>query len=697
MIVARSDESKEAVCPFCTEILVEEQRRIVEGLAAQGVDFCSDTWNISKWCRRRILGNRPLQLRFGKTGKRIASRLGFIEPHVKYLIGKMRLDEGAADTRLFQFIGSMIKLSCFLEAEGYRGLGGLTKDTFRAYENYILKLPIVEIYKQRCLSHAYFFIRGLGMDIDWRPPLIVLSRDHRISDRYIKNLKSKRIPEDVIVQLLSLAGRLIEDRHQKISSASWTTSDDHDLLICAVLILLLGSYTRIGEILSLECDCEFDTPQGYALRITAEKSHSPELRTVAPEYVPVVKDILKTVREVTDLSRSYTRFWEEKGEIKYVIGEQRLSQSLFCFMKRGEKNRSSYGVTRSLMRKLQSRDTRATLQQFLNLTAINPLSESAIKSASLRLPEIMFHSYKRDDKTKFSLADLAKTLLGTGDLFTYQRFHQLLIKKDKSSFPGRYKISHNGAIYHFNSHQIRHFNTTLMLNQGLSMEIVDKLHGRVTPDQSKAYDHPDYAESYIREVRTAQQNNPAVLIDGHRDVLTMKAAPFTVKGDLRSGVLQLVKERAVIGPAAREIQRLGGKLRSRKISAVDFEQASWQFMPMVSISPTRLGFCTHAWAESPCSYHYECLCTDETEICEKLLPFVHPAVLKQLDEIRKDFTMQAELVKKRENSPYKALWERILTAKLKNICQIEHEVRLCLEMKEAGGLIVKEGDDHAES
>ncbi|GEM_PF-6464198 len=640
--------------------------------------------------------NPPLQLRFERIGDKSAGKLGFIESYVKYLIGKMRLDEGAAATRVVQFLGTMIKFSRFLEAEGYRGQGDLTRETFLAYEDYILKLPIVEIYKQRCLFHGLYFIRGLRVDIDWRPQRITLGRDHRSADRYVKNLKSKRIPEDVIVQLLSLTGRLIEERQQKGSLCSWKASDDHDLLICSVMILLIGSYTRIGEILSLHCNCEFDTPQGYALRVTAEKSHRPELKTVAPEYVAVVKKTLKTVREITDLSRRYTRFWEQKGEIKYIIGEQRLSESLFCFMKRGEKNQNSYGVTKSLLMKLESGDDRVTLQEFLNLTAIDPLSEGTVNAASFRLPDTMLHAYKKDKKTLFSLADLSKILLGTGSLFTYQRFHQLLIKEYKSSFPDRYKITHNGAIYHFNSHQIRHYNTTLMLNQGLSMEMVDKLHGRITPGQSKEYDHPDYAESYMREVHAGQQNNPAVVIDGQSDVLTMKATPFTVKGDLRADVLQLVKEQAVIGPVAREIRRLHRKLQSGEISEADFDRSSWQFMPVVSISPTRLGFCTHAWAESSCSYHYECLCNDEREICEKLLPFVHPFVLKRLDEIRKDFAMQAELVKRRQNSPYKVVWERILTAKLKNIEKIKHEIRIRLEMEKTGSLIADEGDDYAE-
>jgi len=204
MIIARPDELKEAFSPFCSEIPVEEQQRIVDGLAAQGIAFISDTWNISGWCRRRILGNPPLQLRFAQSGGKSTAKLGFIEPYVKHLIGKMRLDEGAAATRVVQFLDTMIKFSRFLEIEGYRGLSDLTKDTFLAYEDYVLKLPIVEIYKQRCLFHGHYFIRGLRVDIDWRPQRIGLCCDHRRSDRYVKNLKTKRIPEDVIVQLLSL-------------------------------------------------------------------------------------------------------------------------------------------------------------------------------------------------------------------------------------------------------------------------------------------------------------------------------------------------------------------------------------------------------------------------------------------------------------------------------------------------------------
>ncbi len=696
MIIARPDELKEAFSPFCAEIPVEEQQRIVEGLAAQGIAFNSDTWNISSWCRRRILGNRPLQLRFERMGNKSTAKLGFIEPYVKYLIGKMRLDEGAADTRVVQFLGNMIKLARFLEAEGYDSLGDLRTDTFLAYEEYILRLPIIERYKEYCLFQGHYFIREFSLDIDWRPQRIGLSCDHRRSDRYVANLKTKRIPEDVLVQLISLAGRLIEERQEKISSGSWKVSDDHDLLICAVMILLIGSYTRIGEILSLDCNCEFDTPQGYALRIMAEKSHRPELKTVAPEYVAVARKILKTVREITDLSRRYTRFWEQRGEIKYIIGEQRLSESIFCFMKRGEKNQNSYGVTKSLIRKLQSGDDRVTLQEFLKLTAINPLSERAVNAASLRLPDIMLHAYKRHKKTQFSLADLSKIFLGAGSLFTYQSFQQGLLKKHKSSLPNRYRITYNGAIYHFNSHQIRHYNTTLMLNQGLSMEMVDKLHGRITPEQSKEYDHPDYAESYMREVQASRQNNPAVVIDGHRDVLTMKSTPFIVKGDLRAEVLQQVTEQVVMGPVAREIQKMHRKVQSGDMSAADFDRASWQFMPVVSISPTRLGFCTHAWAESSCSYHYECLCNDKREICEKLLPFVHPIVLKRLDEIRKDFAMQAELVKRRQDSPYKVVRARILPATLKYIDQIEHEIRVRLETIKTVSLIAGEGDDNAE-
>jgi len=696
MIIAGQDELKEVFHPFCVEIPTAEQQRVVNGLAVQGINFVADTWNISGWSRRRILEDRPLHVCFDRAAGKGSGKLGFIKPYVKYLIGKKRLDEEAASGWVLQFLNTMIKFSRFLGAEGYRRLSDLTKETFVLYEDHILKLPIVEIYKQRCVLHGYYFIRGLGLDINWHPPRITLSDDHRSSDYYVKNLKAKRIPEDVIVQLLSLAGRLIEERSEKISSGSWDAQDDQDLLICSAMIFLIGSYTRIGEILALEYNCEFDTPEGYALRVITEKSHQPELRPVAPEYVAVMKDTLKAVREITDLSRKYTRFWEQQGEVKYVIGDQRLSESLFCYIKRGEKNQNNYSVTESLLRKLESGHKRMSLQKFLNLTAIKPLSEHAIYSASCKLPDLMRYAYKRDKKTLFSLVSLSKILLGTGNLFTYQRFHQCLIRK-KSSLPDRYKITHNGVIYHFNSHQIRHYNTTLMLNQGLSMEMVDKLHGRITPEQSKQYDHPDYGDSYMREVRAGQQDNPVAIVDGHRDVLKMKAIPFTVKGDLRTEVLNQVKQKAVTGAVAREIQRLQRKVQSGEMSVADFDQVGWQLMPMVSISPTRLGFCTHAWAESPCSYHYECLCNDKSEICEKLLPFVHPIVLERLNDIRKDFAMQVELLKKRQNSPYKEAWERSLFAKLKNIDQIEHEIRVQLEMKRTDTLIVDEGDANAEN
>jgi hypothetical protein len=693
MIVTRRGDSKDAFLSFCAEIPVEEQRRIAEGLAIQGIDFVSDTWRVSGWSRRRILEDRPLRIYFDRAAGKGCDKLGFIKPHVKYLIGKMRLDQGAASGWVLQFLDSMVKLSSFLKSESYHEVSELSDETFQAYEDHILKLTIGEIYKQRCLLHCNYFIRGLNFDIDWRPPRIALSINHRTSDNYVKNLKTKRIPEDVIVQLLSLTRRLIDERRRRVSLGSCHALIDHDLLVCAVMILLIGSYTRVGEILSLENECEFETPQGYALKVITEKSHQPELRTVAPEYVAVIKEILGAVREITDLSRRYTRFWEQRGEIKYVIEKQNLSGSLFCFMKRGEKNHNSYVVTERLLKELISGNMRVTLKGFLNSTAIKPLNKSVIKAASCKLPDLMLHAYKRDEKSRFSLADLSKTLLGTGNLFTYQRFHQSLIR-GKSGLPDRHNITHNGTIYHFNSHQIRHYNTTIMLNQGLSMELVDKLHGRITPEQSKAYDHPDYAELFMREAQTHTRNNPAVVIDGHHDVLTMKARPFTVKGDLRADVLQMVKEQAVIGPVARELQRLRGKLQSEEISAADFEHSSWQFMPVVSISPTRLGFCTHAWAESTCSYHYECLCNDKMEVCEKLLPFVHPIVLKRLDEIRKDFAMEAELVKRRQDSPYKAVWERILMAKLKNIKLIGHEIQVRLETTKSATMITDEGDDY---
>lgn len=696
MIVTRQDELKGVFHPFCVEIPAEEQQRVVNGLAVQGINFVADTWNISGWSRRRILEDRPLQICFDRATGNGSGKLGFIKPYVKYLIGKMRLDEEAASTRALQFLNTMIKFARFLEAEGCLALSDLTRETFLLYEDHILKLPIGGIYKQRCLLHGRYLIRGLGLDIDWHPPKMTLSDDHRSSHYYVKNLKAKRIPEDVIVQLLSLAGRLIEERPTKISTDSWDAQDDQDLLICAAMMLLIGSYTRIGEILAIENSCEFDTEEGYALRVITEKSHQPQLRPVAPEYVAVVKNILKAVREITDLSRRYTHFWEQRGEVKYVIGDQRLSESLFCYIKRGEKNHNNYTVTESLLRKLKSGDKRVSLDGFLKLTAIRPLNGNAIYSASCKLPDFMRYAYKRDKKTLFSLASLSKILLGTGNLFTYQRFHQFLIKKG-NSLPDRYKITHNGVVYYFNSHQIRHYNTTLMLNQGLSMEMVDKLHGRITPEQSKQYDHPDYADLYMRDVRAGEQDNPVATVDGHHDVLTMKAIPLTVKGDLRAEVLEQVKQNAINGSVAREIQRLHRKVQSGDMSTADFDQAGWQLMPMVSISPTRLGFCTHAWAESPCSYHYECLCNNKGDVCEKLLPFVHPVVLKRLNEIRKDFAIQVELVKRRQNSPYKEAWERALSAKLRNIDKIEHEIRIQLEVKRTNTLITDGGDDNVEN
>lgn len=185
MIIAGQDELKEVFHPFCDEIPTEEQQRVVNGLAVQGINFVADTWNISGWSRRRILEDRPLHICFDRATGKGSGKLGFIKPYVKYLIGKMRLDEEAASTRALQFLSTMIKFSHFLGAEGYRRLNDLTKETFLLYEDHILKLRIVEIYKQRCLFHGHYFIRGLALDIDWHPPRITLSDDHRSSDCYV--------------------------------------------------------------------------------------------------------------------------------------------------------------------------------------------------------------------------------------------------------------------------------------------------------------------------------------------------------------------------------------------------------------------------------------------------------------------------------------------------------------------------------
>lgn len=661
----------------------EEQLRVVKALADQGIDFFSDMWIVTHWADRQ--NGKEYKLNFADNYVRNKLALGWFKNYAKYVVAIERIDISASYLAIMDLYCGCKTFSDYLIEAGCQTLGCISKETMQQFEKHILRSELAPKTKAKRLNIAAHVLSFLNLLIEWTPSVVHLAR-HDV-DVYFKNRKKKLPPHEVILQFHGIARQLIDSMDEKMSNGTWTLQNAYDLFAAGVVILMIGTNSRINEVLFLPTECEYydgdpfepdshgeELPK-YGLIMYVEKPTRGYLKPVVPEYAEVVHEVIQGIRKATDIIRRYVQYWEKMGQIQYALDSktQPFSESLFCFY---DKRSDAKVYLSEKILSLIEEGGKMTLSSF------GRKAGGAPRFNKKRIKRGLGDLYK--PRTKYEVADLCKSAFGTGCLFNSAKLCVYL-----NVFSRKYRIVHEGNPYKLNYHQVRHFTTTAMMNRGIDIHLVDSLHGRKSRGQSAVYDHPTEAELYQRMGGTGINNTLTIRQVEQIDKYNFASKPVEINCDMREEILELFKKDLVTGPKAKAYQKLCNRREAGEISEDEFKYMEWQYFPMVTIAPIRLGLCTHSWYENPCNNHYNCLLDDYGKICKSLAPFVHPKTLVICEEIRRDIELSLELARTREPSEYRDRWIYNLERKSDHNKEIMCEVMGKLEHMQ-NGLLAKE-------
>jgi integrase len=641
----------------------KEQRRIVGALVNLEIDFFADRWSLEKLDGRMIDIKRDRFLIFEDEGSwNKKYKLGWLKNYVKYELGRRIVDDNVnaathlSDLRSLGYFSTYIIGRC-------QNLKDINKGILLHYEDTLLSEKFSTANTCKLLSTPYRFLDMLGIVTGWRPPKLKFSSCH--VDEYLSNNKKKLPPEEVIMQINTAAGQIADAVNGKMKTSELSTADYYDMFTMGELIIQLATFTRLNEVLSLNVECEHFGDSGeYALVITVEKPIRQEIRTVAPEFAETVMKVIATIKKMTHITREYIKFWEKKGDVQYAIkGKQKMSESLFCFFS-----------TTSLAKKTLTKKTLKALKKGRKICRrdFSRMIGGAMNRYLCPVPGRRRYDV-RYYRELLDISDLCAYAFGKGELFRDYKLRPNL----KRVFE-KYSITYNGELYALNTHQLRHYTTTKMMNNGADQAMTDKLHGRQTRGQSETYFHP--TDDDIKEISGDMDKSLCLKSVNEIDVQKFVRQPIEIDHDMRNEVFKLMEKGLILGSTAKFYKKIQQQLESGEMSQAEFEHMKWQIMPMISKPPLLdVGLCMHSWYENPCLNHYGCLLDDYGKICKSLSPIVHASTIKKCEKIINDLEFSLTIARKKEPDEYVDRWIENIEKKITHTKAIMYDVKEQIE------------------
>ena len=458
--------------------------RLVAALKLLGIDFEFDLWMVPGWDDRPRT-NSDARLFFGDSNYTHRSLGAFRDP-AKISVARLRIDQGKNHHFLENFLSRVRCLTANLSDQKITDVSEVDRDVLLNFEAHVLKSDLGIGMMRLILSSAVLFFKMIDHRVDWAPRVIPQDAS---TPTYAKTLKDKRFPEEVVLQVMSKVGSLVRNRKQRIMDNTWTVQDDRDLLVSGALVIELSTFSRINEVLLMPLECEFED-NGYGLRMIEEKTGNPVVKPVVPEQVELIKTLIVAIKEITELSRRYAIAMERHFGPTVIFDGLPASKCLFCNQQDLD---AGFGVTERCLAALEANKS-VLSYKFRELIIQRP--NALCKGVRTAYPKEFRESYNH--KVPYPVADLCRMVLGYPMVLSYSQISFAFRENPRTgnSFSLRHGITHNGKIYIINSHQSRHYTTTMLLNGGAPMPMVDKLHGRKTPGQSETYDHPTFEEAF---------------------------------------------------------------------------------------------------------------------------------------------------------------------------------------------------------
>ncbi|MHB8881813.1 MAG: hypothetical protein ACYC69_09955 [Thermodesulfovibrionales bacterium] len=652
-------------------IPIERQEALFDVLRELGINIHLDEWPFADLVDVKIHRDSQYTYKFGlsATASKYRDGFGWLKPFMKGFIADL-LSGGRTPMRIYHILALMRPFYDFIRRAEINDLSEVTLGVIARYENEVNQTDFADSTKYEMFTFLRDFLKFMNTCTDWQPP-VMSYYNHKSTVAYYQSQKKKLLPDEVMNQLSATAGRISRAILADNYVPSW--DQEQDLFAAGALILAVGTRTRIAEVLSMGVDVELETEIGnFAIVMLKGKDKNGfilEPKPVEAQYVETIKAVLAAIKKVTAPYREYATYWEKKGKVHMIQPSQPLSKSLFCYYKvhSRPKEGNFKRLTRDILDGLWRGESMAR-KQFAEAVKINFGWFSS--------------KFKVDRGTLIPLSELCQIAFQGGYSITYDMFSRALKK-----FCIRYQITYRGKPYCINSHQLRHLTTTKMLNAGAPMVFTDEMHGRSTTGQSTVYDHPTDAE---RRKRAGDVNQSLQKILGvGTPALTEKDIPV-VNIDRHEFAVEAIARGHFTGPRAVAIRRLRERFDAGEIGKGELDATVYQLMGDVTLSPNGAGLCVQNRFERPCEHAHSCfVCiTNDYEPCNKLMPLVSLSNLELLQFHERETAaamknMQAN--KAYLNAAELPYWEsrfEFQQKKLRNIKQIQHDVRVQLEYRD---------------
>lgn len=281
-------------------------------------------------------------------------------------------------------------------------------------------------------------------------------------------------------------------------------SDPRDIFTTSTFAMTMCAPVRISEILDLPVDCEVEEPDSqkviqYGWRFYSAKGYEGDIKWIPEVMVPVAKEAIKQIRELTGGSRELAKWIEKFPEKPYrhaacpdVADEEPLTVFQAC---------AYLGWVHETRNNCTSGLGNANLNTEDGVHTLNSLWQYVMPKQPKGFP--WFSSEKRI-KYSNALFCMRKNLLGSqrgtspvvlwapsntvfGNDLSPRIFASL--QNHKSIFDRHGYKAQDGQRIKLTSHQARHLLTTLANRGGLSQEQIAKWAGRADVKQNRVYNH----------------------------------------------------------------------------------------------------------------------------------------------------------------------------------------------------------------
>jgi hypothetical protein len=338
----------------------------------------------------------------------------------------------------------------------------------------------------RFISEKQLIATGLST---WRNP-IKKDRDITIqTGSKAKARQDKKLPSPEAMDALA-----------EIFASSPT--NPKDIFTSCTFAMTMCAPSRISEILELPVDCEVEVNDSkgvvqYGWRFYSAKGFEGDIKWIPEVMVPVAKEAIRRIRELTDEPRRLAAWIETNRDEPYrhadcpdVSDDEPLTVFQACAFL-GISNETRRACTGSLGgMKLATKDGVHTLSSLWQWSLLRQPEGSPwlIKKKKIKYSNALFcmtRNFIGDQRGTSPLVLWAPSPI----VFNFMLSPRETIESHKSIFDRYGYKSREGTRLKLKSHQARHLLSTLANRGGLSQEQLAKWAGRATQKDNRVYNH----------------------------------------------------------------------------------------------------------------------------------------------------------------------------------------------------------------